>query len=344
MVATVDFSDREQELLSALVRLHISEGQPIGSRRLVAETGLSISPATVRNIISELEEKGFVSSPHTSAGRVPTDKGYRFFIDRLAVVKPVDDTEVAHLRCELEPGKSSKELVESASRLLSAFTHQAGLVTIPRREEVKLRQMEFLPLAGGRVLVILVLNEKEVENRIIYTEREYGASELRTAANFINSHFAGKSLQAIRRHLITELKQARSTIDGLLNTAVELASKTLENDKDSGDYIVAGQSNLLEGASGDNMTQLRDLFEAFQHKNDLLHLMERCIQADGVQIFVGEESGYEPLIDFSLVTAPYQSGEQTIGVLGVIGPTRMAYESVIPVVDVTARLLSAALR
>jgi len=344
MSAPNRFSERERQLLTALVRIHIREGQPVGSRRLVEETGLPISSATVRNIVAELEEKGFVSSPHTSAGRIPTDKGYRFFIDSLAVIQPVMDEEFARLQCQLEPEKSAKELVESASNLLSAFTHQAGLVTIPRREEVVLRQMEFLPLVGGRVLVILVFNEKEVENRIIETGRDYDDQELRTAANFINANFAGKSLQAIRAEQITELKRARSQIDGLMKTVVELAGKTLDHAQDSGDYVMAGQSYLLESASGENMTRLQGLFEAFQHKNDLLHLMERCIRADGIQIFVGEEADFDPLIDFSLVTAPYQSGERTFGVLGVIGPTRMAYERIIPVVDVTARLLSAALR
>ena len=335
---------RQQQLLRALIALYIRDGQPVGSRTLVQETGLPISSATVRNIMAELEEKGLVATPHTSAGRVPTARGYRFFIDTLITMQPLRERELDTLKTQLDPDKSTPELVAAASNLLSAITHQAGLVTLPRRDEASLRHVEFLPLTGCRVLAILVMNEKEVQNRIIHTGREYDEIELRQAANFVNAHFAGRSLDVIRDEMLGRLRQTRKKIDRLLETAIDLASQALMPEQQQTGYIVAGQSHLLDNASTDNMARLRELFEAFQTQKDILHLMERCVRADGVQIFIGEEAGFDPLVDFSLVTAPYQTGGRTVGVLGVIGPTRMAYDRVIPIVDVTARMLSAALR
>ena len=342
---SIAMNEREQQLLRTLVGLYIRGGQPVGSRTLVQESGVPVSSATVRSIMADLEERGFVATPHTSAGRVPTAKGYRFFIETLVTMQPLHGEELQTLQSELGPDKTTPELLSAASNLLSVITHQAGLVTVPRPDAVKLRQIEFLPLSGSRVLVILVLNEKEVQNRIIHTEREYDETELRAAANFVNSRFAGRGLEAIREDLLSALHNTRATIDRLLQTTIDLASRALvADDRKDGGYVVAGQSHLLDVASSDNMVRLRELFDAFQQQRDILHLMERSARADGVQIFIGEEAGYEPLVDFSLVTAPYQTGGRTVGVIGVIGPTRMAYDRVIPVVDVTARMLSAALR
>lgn len=342
---SIAMNEREQQLLRTLVGLYIRAGQPVGSRTLVQESGVPVSSATVRSIMADLEERGFVATPHTSAGRVPTAKGYRFFIETLVTMQPLHGEELQTLQSELGPDKTTPELLSAASNLLSVITHQAGLVTVPRPDAVKLRQIEFLPLSGSRVLVILVLNEKEVQNRIIHTEREYDETELRAAANFVNSRFAGRGLGSIREDLLSALHNTRATIDRLLQTTIDLASRALVADeKKDGGYVVAGQSHLLDVASSDNMVRLRELFDAFQQQKDILHLMERSARADGVQIFIGEEAGYEPLVDFSLVTAPYQTGGRTVGVIGVIGPTRMAYDRVIPVVDVTARMLSAALR
>jgi len=342
---SIAMNEREQQLLRTLVGLYIRGGQPVGSRTLVHQSGVPVSSATVRSIMADLEERGFVATPHTSAGRVPTAKGYRFFIETLVTMQPLHGEELQTLQSELGPDKTTPELLSAASNLLSVITHQAGLVTVPRPDAVKLRQIEFLPLSGSRVLVILVLNEKEVQNRIIHTEREYDETELRAAANFVNSRFAGRGLEAIREDLLSALHNTRATIDRLLQTTIDLASRALvADDKKEGGYVVAGQSHLLDVASSDNMVRLRELFDAFQQQKDILHLMERSARADGVQIFIGEEAGYEPLVDFSLVTAPYQTGGRTVGVIGVIGPTRMAYDRVIPVVDVTARMLSAALR
>lgn len=342
---SVALGERQQRLLRTLVSLYIRQGHPVGSRTLVQESGVPVSSATVRSIMADLEERGFVATPHTSAGRVPTAKGYRFFIDTLITMQPLLGEELQTLRLQLGPDKTTPELLSAASNLLSVITHQAGLVTVPRQDDVKLRQVEFLPLSGARVLVILVFNEKEVQNRIIHTEREYDDIELRAAANYVNNRFAGHGLHSIREELLNALRNTRDSIDRLLETTIDLASRALVTDeKKDGGYVVAGQSHLLDVASADNMARLRELFDAFQQQKDILHLMERSARADGVQIFIGEEAGYGPLVDFSLVTAPYQTGGRTVGVIGVIGPTRMAYDRVIPVVDVTARMLSAALR
>lgn len=341
----VSISERQQLLLRTLVGLYISGGQPVGSRTLVQHSGVSVSPATVRALMADLESRGYVATPHTSAGRIPTAKGYRLFIDTLVTMQPLPPDEILALKSQLGSDKTTPELLAATSHLLSVITHQAGLVTVPRQPEVTLRHVEFLPLTSSRVLVILVLNEKEVQNRIIQTEREYEEHELRGAANFVNAHFTGRGLESIRDELLNMLHNTRDTIDSLLETAMDIANRALVGDerKDAG-YVVAGQSHLLDAASVDNMRRLRELFEAFQQQKDILHLMESSTRAEGVQIFIGEESGYEPLVDFSVVTAPYQEGGHTVGVIGVIGPTRMPYDRVIPVVDVTARMLSAALR
>lgn len=339
-----ELSQRARTVLKMLVERHIRDGQPVASRTLVEETGLSVSAATVRNIMSDLEERGLLHSPHTSAGRVPTAQGYRLFVDRLLQVQPLDESSVVSLRRQLNPDRSPSELVQSASSLLSAITAQAGLVTVPRSEARQLRQVEFLPLSGDRVLVILVINEREVQNRIIHTRRTFTESELRDAAALVNQRFAGQALDHVQQQLLWEMAETRSRIDDYLQATLDLASKALEAPEESGeDYVVAGESRLLDHASPEELDRLRELFEAFERKQDLLHLLERSSRAQGVQVFIGEEAGYEVFGDYSVITAPYTDGARTLGVLGVIGPTRMAYERVIPVVDITARMLSAAL-
>lgn len=336
-------SERAQILLKALVERHIRDGQPVGSRTLREEAGLPVSAATIRNVMSDLEELGYLHSPHTSAGRVPTAAGYRLFVDTLLQVQPLERDAVSALRHELNPDKSATELVQSASSILSSITAQAGLVTVPRNEANQLRQVEFLPLSGDRVLVILVINEREVQNRIIHTKRVFSESELRDAAALVNQRFAGRPLNEVQQQILQEMKDARSQIDSYLQASLDLANKALQQEGDEDEYVMAGESRLLGGASPDEMSKLRELFDAFERKQDLLHLLERCSRAEGIQIYIGEEAGYEVFGDYSVVTAPYSDGMRTLGVLGVIGPTRMAYERVIPIVDVTARMLSSAL-
>ncbi|MBA6414207.1 heat-inducible transcription repressor HrcA [Parahaliea sp. F7430] len=340
---STDLSERARTILKALVERHIRDGQPVGSRSLMEEAGLPVSAATIRNVMSDLEERGFLHSPHTSAGRVPTALGYRLFVDNLLQVQPLESEALQVLRTELNPDKSSTELVQSASNLLSAITAHAGLVSVPRPESNQLRQVEFLPLSGNRVLVILVVNEREVQNRIIHTQRPFTEAELRQAAQLVNQRFAGQALSRVQNQILREMEEARSRIDSYLQAALDLASQALDQEERENDYLVAGESRLVGNASAEELDRLRELFEAFEQKKDLLHLLERCSRAEGVQIFIGEEAGYEVFGDYSVVTAPYTDGARTLGVLGVIGPTRMAYERVIPIVDVTARMLSSAL-
>lgn len=338
-------SERAQHLLKVLVERYIREGQPVGSRALAREAGLDLSPATVRNVMADLEELGFIRSPHTSAGRVPTVQGYRFFVDALLTVKPLESVEVQRMRQSLDPDLNTQKLVESASALLSGITRMAGVVTMPRRDRMAFNHIEFLSLSDNRVLAILVLNEREVQNRVIHVNRHYSADELQQISNYLNTEFLGKDLQTIRRILVEEMQEAREHMNRLMLAAVEMAEKLLDQEADKeDDYILAGQTNLMEFAELSNIEKLRQLFEAFNRKRDILHLLDQCVRAQGVQIFIGEESGYEVLDECSVVTAPYTAGDGTVlGVLGVIGPTRMAYERVIPIVDVTAKLLAAAL-
>ena len=330
-------------LLKFLVERYIRDGQPVGSRTLAKDSGLDLSPATIRNVMADLEDLGLVRSPHTSAGRIPTAKGYRIFVDSLLTIKPMQSQEVESIRQKLSVTSSTESLITHASDMLSRITHLAGVVTIPRRERVRLQHIEFLPLSARRVLVILVVNGQEVQNRVIDADREYSQNELQQAANFLNSEFAGLDLQDIRSRLLASMQQARDAMQHLMQDAMQFADQILDQQRDD-DYVLAGQTNLMNYAEMCDIDKLRHLFNAFNSKRDILHILDQSIHAKGMQIFIGEESGYQVLDDCSLVTAPYKVDNEVIGVLGVIGPTRMAYDRVIPIVDVTAKVLSAALR
>ena len=336
-------SERASILLKTLVEHHIQDGQPVGSSTLLKVAGLPVSAATIRNVMSDLEERGYLHSPHTSAGRVPTALGYRLFVDTLLQIQAPEDDAVSALRAELNPDKSATELVQAASSLLSNITAQAGLVTVPRQEANQLRQVEFLPLSGNRVLVILVVNEREVQNRIIHTQRPFTEVQLRDAAAMVNQRYAGQALNQVKERILREMREARSQIDSYLEDALDLASKALDQEGDGEECMMVGESRLLGSATAEEMPTLRDLFESFEQKKDLLHLLERSTRAEGVQIFIGEEAGYDVFGNYSVVTAPYNDGFRTLGVLGVIGPKRMEYARVIPIVDVTAQMLSSAL-
>ena len=336
-------SERASILLKTLVEHHIQDGQPVGSSTLLKMAGLPVSAATIRNVMSDLEERGYLHSPHTSAGRVPTALGYRLFVDTLLQIQAPEDDAVSALRAELNPDKSATELVQAASSLLSNITAQAGLVTVPRQEANQLRQVEFLPLSGNRVLVILVVNEREVQNRIIHTQRPFTEAQLRDAAAMVNQRYAGQALNQVKERILREMREARSQIDSYLEDSLDLASKALDQEGDGEECMMVGESRLLGSATAEEMPTLRDLFESFEQKKDLLHLLERSTRAQGVQIFIGEEAGYDVFGNYSVVTAPYNDGFRTLGVLGVIGPKRMEYARVIPIVDVTARMLSSAL-
>ncbi len=335
-------SERAQKLLRALIERYVRDGQPVGSRTLARDAGMELSPATIRNVMADLEDMGFVSAPHTSAGRIPTPQGYRFFVDTLMRVKPMGAKAVSQLQQQLasDAGDTSA-VMSSASSLLSQFTHMAGVVTVPRPERVTLRQIEFLPLSDRRVLAILVINSSEVQNRILSTNREYTQQELTVAANFINAKCAGMELSAIRGVIIEELEKARSSMNQAMIDVVSVAQSAIDQGAvKKSEYIMAGETNLMDFTELSDVEKLRRLFEAFSEKRDLLDLLDRSIEASGVQIFIGEESGYKILDDCSVVASPYVVDDEVVGVLGVIGPTRMAYDRVIPIVDITAKLLS----
>jgi heat-inducible transcriptional repressor len=337
-------SERAQHLLRLLVENYIRDGQPVGSRALSRESGLNLSSATIRNVMADLEELGFVASPHTSAGRVPTDKGYRFFVDTLLRVQPLDTAAVSEIRRQLDAHEDSKGLVAVASQLLSSVTHLAGVVTLPRSERAQISQIEFVPLSDNRVLVVLVFNGREVQNRIIQLERYRSGDELKRAANFLNEQLRGRNVQQARSEILRQLDETREHMSQIMRDAIELAQRVFEKPKDEEiEYVIAGETNLMGFAELSNVEKLRRLFETFQEKRDFLHLLDHSLRAEGVRIFIGHESGYRTLDDCSVVMAPYVADDAVVGVLGVIGPTRMAYERIIPIVDVTAKLLGAAL-
>ena len=337
-------SERAQHLFRVLVQRYIGSGQPVGSRTLSRDSGLDLSPATVRNVMADLEDLGLLRSPHISAGRVPTVQGYRFFVDSLLKVAPVGDGQLEHLRSQLEVKGERESLMNAATSLISEMTHMAGIVTLPRQERLILRHVEFLALSPERVLVVLVVNGSDVQNRIIHPGRPYSQAVLQQVGNYLNEVCAGKDLREVRESLLAELKEHRSSLDALMLTAIEMADKAFVREPgDEEALLVSGQTNLMEYGELADMEKLRHLFEAFREKTELLHILDQCLRADGLRIFIGEESGYEVLDGCSVITTPYEREGEVLGVLGVIGPTRMAYDRVIPIVDVTARLLGAAL-
>ena len=335
-----DLDPRARQLLRTLIARYIRDGEPVGSQTLARHAGLDVSPATIRNILADLEDVGLLTSPHSSAGRVPTAQGYRVFVDSLLQVRPLPEDEIARLRQELPTGVGTQALLGSASELLSAMTHFVGVVSVPRREQFAFRHIDFVPLDAQRVLAILVFADNDVQNRIIQTRRPYDAGELERVANYLNHHFAGRPLSDVRATLLRDLRAARHEMESLLASTVELAEQALSGSDD--DMVLAGQTRLMGVQELADLDRLRELFETFARKREILQLLERTLRAPGVRIFIGEETGLAPLEGVSLVTAPYVARGEVLGVLGVIGPTRMAYERVIPVVQAAADVLGAA--
>jgi heat-inducible transcriptional repressor len=337
--------ERAQHLLRILIETYIRDGQPVGSRALSRESGLQLSSATVRNVMADLEELGFVSSPHTSAGRVPTDKGYRLFVDTLLQLRPPDEAANAEMRRQFEAQHDNPtELIATVSQMLSSATRLAGVVTLPRSRPTAVTQIEFVGLSENRVLVVLVYNDREVQNRIIQLERHFSPDELKRASNFLNEQFRGRSLREVRQEILRQLSEAHAHMNQIMLEAISVAQQVFEGGGEGRlEYVIKGETNLMGAGELSSVEKLRRLFEAFNEKRDFLHLLDQSLKAEGVQIFIGHESGFRILDDCSVITAPYADGGSVIGVLGVIGPTRMAYERVIPIVDMTAKLLSAAL-
>ena len=330
-------SDRAQSLLKVLVERYIVDGQPVGSRALSKYSPLDLSPATIRNVMADLEEMGFVASPHTSAGRIPTPKGYRFFVDTLLTVRPLEEIERQQLEGRVQPDDPHR-VVTAASQLLADLTQFAGVVVAPRRRGAQLRHLEFFRLAEKRVLLIIVASDGEVQNRVLVTEQAYSPSQLQEAANFINQHYTGLEFDQVRQMVRGELTELSHDISELMQAALEPTDRSGEARED---MVISGERRLLDVSS--DLQRLRRLFDLFETKTQLLDLLEQSERAQGVKIFIGGESPLVPLDECSIVTAPYEVDGRVVGTVGVIGPTRMAYERVIPIVDVTAKLVSSAL-
>ncbi|MES2553922.1 MAG: heat-inducible transcriptional repressor HrcA [Pseudomonadota bacterium] len=302
MIGTM-LDKRAQILLKTLVEHYISDGQPVGSRTLSKCSGLDLSPATIRNVMSDLEGLGFITSPHTSAGRIPTHRGYRFFVDTLLTVKPLQSQEIQRLEFELS-SPDPQELISSAAGLLSSLSQFAGVVMIPKRRSIAFKHLEFLPLSEKRILVIIVTSDGNVQNRIIVAEKPYSAAELTQATNFFNHHYAGSTFEQVQKKLHEELKQIQSDMMRLMSAALEASSKGMHEEDN---VVISGERNLLQVDDlSTNVTSLRKLFEIFERRTSLMQLLDNSQRAEGIQIFIGGESGYLPLDECSMVTAPPQ--------------------------------------
>jgi heat-inducible transcriptional repressor len=336
--------DRARTLLKMLVERYIADGTPVGSRTLSRTSGLDLSPATIRNVMADLEEMGFIASPHTSAGRVPTARGYRLFVDTMLTARPLDlehvSPDVAAAREQLHPDQPQRVIAQAAS-LLSSLSSFVGVVTAPRKPSV-FHHIEFLRLGVRRVLVIMVAPDGDVQNRVIFTARDHTQAELIEATNYLNAHYAGLTIEEVRERLKHEIDALRGEIAALMQAAVQAGTDALAESADT--VVVAGERNLLTVQDfGNDMSGLRRLFDVFERKTELMRLLDVSSRAEGVRIYIGSESKVVPFEELSVVTAPYVVDGRIVGTLGVIGPTRMAYERMIQIVDITARLVGSAL-
>ncbi len=338
------FDERSSQLMKVLVESYINDGLPVGSKALVQSSGLKVSPATVRNIMADLERMGLIHAPHTSAGRVPTVQGYRLFVDSLLSVKQPDKHLLNEFASHINDVDEQAQILENASDTLSGMTQMAGLVVLPKKELLSLIQIEFIPLSGNRILAILVQSDNSVQNRVLQLDREYAPAQLQQMTNYLNTLLVGKSITKVCQILTREMENTRQKMDEMMRSAIRMANHAFaEHHEEKNDFMISGETNLMQYADNSDMDRMRQLFDAFHEKQHILNLLNQVGDAEGVQLFIGQESGYGPLDDCSVVAAPYQIDGQSMGVLGVIGPTRMAYDKVIPIVDLTAKLLSSAL-
>ena len=336
----MEIDTRTQHLLKTLINHHIADGQPVGSKTLTASSGLDLSSASIRNIMKDLEDAGFISSPHTSAGRIPTHKGYRFFVDSMVTMKSPNKADLDILQSSLQTS-NSKDLVNITADTLSSMTNFAGVVMLPKAKKISFKHIEFLNLSKQRILVIIVTSDGNVQNRVLDTQEEYDQSTLIEASNFFNEHYKDLDISKIKEKIIEELSTMKKNMTNLMSAAVELSI----NPKLDENLILTGQGKLLDTVDlSQNVKSIKKIIELFEKKTALLQLLEKSHQSSGMQIFIGEESGYQALDECSIVTAPYQSDGEVLGILGVIGPTRMAYERVIPIVDITAKMLSKSIK
>jgi heat-inducible transcriptional repressor len=342
MAEKYELDQRAQYLLKQLIISYTRDAQPVGSKNLAELSGLDVSSATIRNIMSQLESLGLIDSPHTSAGRIPTDAGYRFFIDSLLEVNDLGRSARKAISDSFGTDKTSNDLIQSASDILSSITHLTGIISLTHSAPAEIRHLEFMRLSERRILVILVINQDDVHNKVIHVDRDYSDVELHQAAQTLSRYLIGRDFLSARNQLLEELSELRSDVNSIMESVLK-AMEEICTDSGHDDLVTSGESNLLQYAELTDINMLRDLFKVFNEKTDLLKLLDGCTSADGVEIFIGSESGYSVLRDCSVLGAPYQVDGTVVGVLGVIGPTRIAYEQVIPVVDITAKLLSSAL-
>ena len=332
--------DRARLLLKALVERYIADGQPVGSRTLSKASGLELSPATIRNVMSDLEELGLIVSPHTSAGRIPTALGYRLFVDTMLTTQTAPFMNASGLGAQRLAPDQPLKVLSNAAHMLSSLSHFVGVVMAPRRSSV-FRHIEFLRLSERRFLVIIVSPEGDVQNRVIFTEADYTQSQLVEAANFLNSHYANLAIEEVRERLKNEVEVLRGEIATLMQTAVQVSSEAIES---RDEVVISGERNLLTVSDfSSNMGNLRKLFDLFEQKAQLMKLLDVSSRAEGVRIYIGGESQVIPYQELSVVTAPYEVDGKVVGTLGVIGPMRMPYEKMIQIVDITSKLVSTAL-
>jgi len=338
---------RQELLLKALVESFISDGQPVGSTKLSKTSDIGISSATIRNVFVDLEDLGYIYSPHKSAGRVPTELAYRMFVDKMIKVQPVNNQLLNKLKLNLTKGVERKNIVKNTNEILSNVTELTGIISLPTHKNTELKQIDFLRLSDNKILAILINKNNDVENKIISLDKEYSSSELQEAANYLNIIISGQSIRHIRKILLNELDDMRKDMNSIMSSAITFGKKLFlesEDTQKNDDLIVSGQTKLMNCKELSDIDKLKTLFEAFNEKNNILHLLDKSISSNGVKIFIGAESGYNVLDDCSIVSAPYKFDDDVIGVLGVIGPKRMAYDRVIPIVDITAKLLTEALK
>ena len=342
-----NLNTRQELLLKALVESFISDGQPVGSTKLSKASDIDISSATIRNVFVDLEDLGYIYSPHKSAGRVPTELGYRMFVDKMIKVQPVNSQLIKKLKLNLTQGIERKNIVKNTNEILSNITGLTGIISLPTHQNTELKQIDFLKLSDNKILAILINKNNNVENKVINLEKSYSSSELQEASNYLNTIISGQSIYHIRKILLNELDDMRKDMNSIMSSAITFGKKLFldtNEEQENDDLFVSGQTRLMNCKELYDIEKLKTLFEAFSEKNNILHLLDKSISSDGVKIFIGAESGYNVLDDCSVISAPYEFDDDVVGVLGVIGPKRMAYDRVIPIVDITAKLLTEALK
>ncbi|MGE4501139.1 MAG: heat-inducible transcriptional repressor HrcA [Hydrogenovibrio sp.] len=340
----MNLNERSQLLFKHLMALYLNEGRPVGSSVLAKMPDVSVSSATIRNVMADLERMGLIHSPHTSAGRVPTEHGFRVFVDSILTVQPLNASSMKQIEQGFDKAQTQEELLGSASQILSGLTGMASLVMLPNQEQEVLRHIDFVRLNDKRALVVLVLNDLDVQNRVIEFDEPVSASHLEQAGNYLNAHFADRHLYEVKQLLVQRMDELRKTMDQLMVSIVEATDEVIDDKMKQGmPYFISGQTNLLNYDELADAEKLRALFQSFEEHSDMLNLLNKSMQAKGVQVFIGQECGNESYQNCSVITTPYERDGEVMGVLGVVGPSRMPYDKIVPRVDMTARILSSLL-